>query len=418
MKRILRSLAVLLCLSMLLSLVACGRNGKDADTPSPNTNDTLTRPEWDKMEYFQSYVSNTLAGTSNQLYFDNTPANGAVSEGMMFYKATVGGEYEYSLLFSNAIDTTFAEGDSGVANMKLEDFEITGVKIGVMSGNARATPQNAERKVTFISTAVSKYTHTNGVTYFETAPVKLDAAAGDYIVVVVAFTGSRVPCHVESLIPTYKKENGSWSESKYIPLANMVGIKRAVKATVAYLGDSITQGIGVDENDYSFWSAVTSQKLGNDFAYWNLGIGYARCSDAATDGSWLFKAKQAEYVIVCLGTNDIASDYADGPTLCADLEKVVDALNDAGCRVIVQMVPPFTYEEYTLGTWFQANDYIRNTLSQKVVAVFDQSELLMTEEKMPNKLLYGGHPNKKGCKVWGEALYAFLTANVEGFQVK
>ena len=131
----------------------------------------------------------------------------------------------------------------------------------------------------------------------------------------------------EILIPTYKKENGSWSESKYIPLANMVGIKRAVKATVAYLGDSITQGIGVDENDYSFWSAVTSQKLGNDFAYWNLGIGYARCSDAATDGSWLFKAKQAEYVIVCLGTNDIASDYADGPTLCADLEKVVDALN-------------------------------------------------------------------------------------------
>ena len=424
MKKLFKALALVLCLSMLVSLCACGKENKNetaapigSTTPAPEPNDTPTKPEREKMEYFKNYVSNTLAGTSNQLYFDNAAANGAVSEGMMFYKATVGGEFEYSLLFSNTIDSTYARGDNGVPNMKLRDFEVTGVKIGVMAGNVPATPQNAESKTTLVDTTVTKYEHTNKVTYFETAPVRLNAAADDYIVVVVEFKGTRVPCHVESLVPTFKKENGAWKSNKNIPLANMVGIKREVKGTIAYLGDSITQGIGVGENNYTFWNAVTSKKLGNDYAYWNLGIGYARCKDAATNGSWLFKAKQAEYVIVCLGVNDIGSENSDGPTLSKNLKKVVDKLNEAGCKVILQTVPPYTYPDSKLDVWYYANDYIKNELSKEVVAVFDQSEILMTNEKIPNKVLYGGHPNKLGCKLWGEALYEFLIANVEDFKV-
>lgn len=369
------------------------------------------------MEYFKNYVSNTLAGTSNQLYFDNSSANGAVSEGMMLYRATVGGEFDYSVLFSNSIDSTYSRGQSGVPNMKLLDFDITGIKLGVLSGSKSPNPQNVASDTTLISAEVKKYEHTNHVTYFESAPVKLNAAADDYIVIVVKFVGSKVPCHVETLIPTFKKDGENWRSDKNIPVANMVGIKREVKATVAYLGDSITQGIGVGENQYTFWNAITSKKLGNDFAYWNLGIGYARCKDAATDGSWLFKAKQADIVIVCLGTNDIGSETYDGKTLSTHIEKVVDKLNEAGCRVILQTVPPFTYSDARLDVWYDANEYIKNVLSQKVVAVFDQSELLMTAEKIPNKILYGGHPNKVGCKLWGEALYEFLTQNVEEFKV-
>ena len=311
---------------------------------------------------------------------------------------------------------TYARGETGVPNMKLEDFEITGVKLGVMAGNAAVIGNNAERDVAFVSTTVLKYEHTNNVTYFETAPVTLNAAANDYIVVVVEFKGTRVPCHVESLVPTFKKDNGTWKLNKNVPLANMVGIRREVKATIAYLGDSITQGIGVGENNYTFWNAVTSEKLGNDYSYWNLGIGYARCKDVATNGAWLFKAKQMDYVIVCLGTNDIGTENSDGPTLCSNLEKVVNELNEAGCKVILQTVPPYTHADSKLDVWYYVNDYIKNTLSQKVVAVFDQTELLMTSEKIPNKLLYGGHPNQQGCKVWGEALYEFLISNVEDFK--
>lgn len=424
MSKLLKISAIILCLTMLLNLFACGNaSEKDTNTTentttqAQNTNDDPKKPEREKMEYFNNYVSNTLAGTSNQLYFDNSAANGAASDGMMFYKATVGGEFEYSLLFSNSIDSTYASGQSGTPNLKMKDFDITNVKIGVLDGKKVPNPQSVEGNTTLVNTTVNKYEHTNKVTYFETAPVTLNAAADDYIVVVVEFTGSRVPCHVESLIPTFKKENGKWQSSKYIPLANMVGIKREVKGTVAYLGDSITQGIGVGENNYTFWNAVTSEKLGNDFAYWNLGIGYARCKDAATNGSWLFKAKQADYVIVCLGVNDIGSENSDGPTLSANLKKVVDKLNEAGCKVILQTVPPYTYPDAKLDVWYYANDYIKNELSKEVVAVFDQSEILMTDEKIPNKVRYGGHPNKVGCKRWGEALYEFLIANVEDFKV-
>jgi lysophospholipase L1-like esterase len=442
MNKISRILAFVLCLSMLVCLAACTQgNGNENTTPSVTTPSVTTpsdtassdtapvettptpdtepaKPEREKMEYFKNYVSNTLAGTSNQLYFDNSSAKDKISEGMMFYKATVGGEFEYSLLFSNSIDSTYASGNKGVPNMKLADFEITGVKIGVLNGKQYPTPQNAESKTTLVSAAVSKYEHTNKVTYFETSPVKLNAKADDYIVVIVEFKGTRVPCHVESLIPTFKNENGTWKSSKNIPLANMVGIKREVKATVAYLGDSITQGIGVGEDKYVFWNAIASKKLGDDYAYWNLGIGYARCKDAATDGSWLFKAKQADYVVVCLGVNDISSDKATGTQLCKNLKTVVDKLNAAGCNVILQTVPPYTsYNDDGIKTWYAANDYIRNELSKKVVAVFDQTELLMTAEKKPNKVRYGGHPSQLGCKRWGEALYKFLTENVEEFKV-
>ncbi len=369
------------------------------------------------MEYFKNYVSNTLAGTSNQLFFNNSSANGKTSEGMMFYKATVGGEFDYSILFSNAIDSTYAQGLQGKPNMIIKDFDIVGVKIGVLKKENTATPESVEESITLVDVNVKKYEHTNKVTYFETEPIKLNAEANDYIVIAVEYAGSKVPCHVEALIPTFKKVGNVWMGDKNIPLANMVGIKRTVKATVAYLGDSITQGIGVDENDYSFWNAVVSKKLGNDFAYWNLGIGYARCKDVATDGAWLLKAKQAEYVVVCLGVNDLLHENADADTLSKNLELVVDKLNVAGCKVILQTVPPYSaYSQANVDTWYTVNEYILNELSKKVVAVFDPSSLLMTSENVPNKVLYGGHPNAQGGRVWGNALYKFLTENVDIFK--
>ncbi len=429
MKNTIKFFTVILCICMLLSLFACRQINDETTTTNiqttspittteaPTEPETPTIQEREKMEYFKNYVSNTLAGTSNQLYFNNAAAGGAASEGMMFYKATVGGEFEYSLLFSNSIDSTYANGQSGVPNLKMTDFDILSIKIGVLDGKKTPDPQNVEAETTLISTEIKKYTHTNNVTYFETAPVKLNAAADDYIVVSVEFVGTRVPCHVETLIPTFKKVGDDWSSDKNLPLANMVGIKREVKATVAYLGDSITQGIGVGNNNYTFWNAVVSKKLGTDFAFWNLGIGYARCKDAATDGSWLFKAKQADYVIVCLGVNDIGSEKSGAATLSTHLEKVIDDLNEAGCKVILQTIPPFTsYSAEGIETWYTVNDYIVNELSKKVVAVFDQTELLMTQEKVPNKVRYGGHPNSQGCKVWGDALYEFLITNVDIFK--
>ena len=62
------------------------------------------------MEYFEKYNSNTYAGSANQLYFEMN--ENEIHTGRIFYKITVGGEYSYSVLFSNIIDSTFANGSS------------------------------------------------------------------------------------------------------------------------------------------------------------------------------------------------------------------------------------------------------------------------------------------------------------------
>ena len=51
------------------------------------------------------------------------------------------------------------------------------------------------------------------------------------------------------------------------------------------------------------------------------------------------------------------------------------------------------------------NDFIKNTLSDKVDLVFDCVKYLQKSENEPHMAGYGGHPDEVGCKLWGENLY-------------
>ena len=55
--------------------------------------------------------------------------------------------------------------------------------------------------------------------------------------------------------------------------------------------------------------------------------------------------------------------------------------------------------------WLFLNDYIKNTLAEKVDMVFDMSPSLCVSEDMPWESAYGGHPNAEGCQIWANALY-------------
>ena len=90
------------------------------------------------------------------------------------------------------------------------------------------------------------------------------------------------------------------------------GRSAAGKARIAFIGDSITQGCGTTYNGYKQYAAVAAGRLGEDYAFWDLGLGYARGSDAATDGIWLYKAKQNDLVSVCFGVNDILQGHSAG----------------------------------------------------------------------------------------------------------
>lgn len=80
------------------------------------------------MKYFEKYNSNTYAGSGNQLYFEMN--ENEMHTGRIFYKISVGGEYSYSILFSNIIDSTYADGSTSHKNLICDTWSICGARIG------------------------------------------------------------------------------------------------------------------------------------------------------------------------------------------------------------------------------------------------------------------------------------------------
>ena len=371
------------------------------------------------MSWFDSYTSNTCAGSGNQLTFDSEKRTGRV-----YYQIYAGGAYPYSILFSNTVDSTFADGSLCRRNVQGGNWEILEARAAVCPGTALGADVESDAAAQAVNNLELSFVPltfggqgTKQVApgeFFTSDPVELSFEKMDYLCLELTCAGTGIPYHEESQLPVYVRDGENWHYCKHMPFASMVGCARPVKKRIGYLGDSITQGCGTGVNTYRHWNAVLAEKLGPDYAHWNLGIGYGRGSDAATDGVWLYRAKQNDVVIVCYGVNDILHDIrepAGEAKLKADLEKIVDCLNAAGAKVVLQTVPPFDYAGEQIGIWRRVNDYIRNTLAQKVAMVFDDVPHLCLDEKQPHMSKFGPHPDAAGCAVWADALYDALTAS-------
>ncbi len=355
------------------------------------------------MEYFKKYVSNTIAGSGNQIFFE-TSCTEKIRKGRVCYKIAVGGEYAYSLLFSNVIDSTFSDGAHSHCNMIVDEWTLAEAKVGIISAcNANTMEEPAEMHTLTFGGKVEKVVAPGE--FFSSDPIRLAPKKDEYLCLEIAFRGGMIPYHEESILPSFvfDEEQEKWVPSKRHPFASMVGCDRKVEKKIAFLGDSITQGIGVPVNSYAHWNAIVAENLGDRYAYWNLGLGYGRAGDAATDGAWLFKAKQNDIVVVCYGVNDIFRGFTV-PEIQKNLEKIIDILHAKGIKVILQSVPPFDYSEAYVGMWHEVNNYVREVLSKKADCFFDCAEYLKKSEEEPHRAPYGGHPNAAGCKIWGEHL--------------
>lgn len=336
--------------------------------------------------YFDTYTSNTLAAGGNQALF--RPADPTAEQvGRVYYTLFEGGTLAYSLLFADTVDSTFADGSISRAQDTCGGFEITRVALGLADGIGEPHAM--------LSLGGG---HVPSGGQWATEPVVLTANAGDCLCVEIGFRGTVIPCHKETQIPVFLKQGDDWVPAVDVPLPSMIGCARTVKKRIAYLGDSITQGIGVQPNSYLHWNALLSEALGHEYAYWNLGLGFGRAMDAACDGAWLHKAKQADVVTVCFGVNDIGRGRT-AEQILADLACIVERLQQAGCRVLLQSVPPFTYTPENFAKWQAVNRGIREQLAAKADAFFDVEAILGSDTP-----LYGGHPNEEGCRLWAEAL--------------
>ncbi len=359
-------------------------------------------------DYLKKYSSNSVGAGANQTFFELN--EGEVRTGLAFFKITAGGKYRYSLLFSDVIDSTFAGGEKSFANMQLGGWSIHSLRVGRCKHFPSSEPEKILveeieiQDITTLTFGDCKECYIGKGENVFSDPKELYFASGEYIAVEITYSGKRVPAHLESMLPLYNKTECGFKYSVEMPLPLMIGCDRPVKRKIAYLGDSITQGIGARANSYLNWCARLCWMIGEDFSHYNLGIGYARAEDAASLGNWLKRALASDFVFLCLGTNDIGAG-ANENAIISSLKTIICKLKSANCRVILQTLPPFNREGERNEAWNNINKIIKEELALEVMSVFDVVPLL---SEVPHKLgraKYGGHPNEEGCRIWAEALF-------------
>lgn len=366
------------------------------------------------MEFFKKYVSNTIAGSGNQKLFIMN--ENEIRTGRVFYKIAHSGNYNYSLLFSNITDSTYADGSFSHKNMICEPWKIIEARVARVSKDTSFENFTDEKVADEINSKIDGFktlTFSGNVEkyvapgeFFNSDEVEMEFDAGDYLCLEITFSGEVISCHIESILPVFVKGENSWEWNREIPFVGMVGCDRKVKARVGFLGDSITQGIGVQYNSYDHWNSVLSDKIGTEnYAFWNLGIGFARAEDMATNGAWMYKAKHNDIAFVCLGANDLIQG-ASAEQIISNLEKVFSILQKENFeKIIWQTLPPLGYEDEKRIIWETVNDYIKSNIANKVDRVFECSKILGISEDKPHMNKYDIHPNEEGCILWAEALY-------------
>ena len=350
------------------------------------------------MKWFDNFVSNTLGGTGNQLFFrPEGPRTGRV-----YYKVFRGGKFDYSLLFSNIIDSTYKPEYSSWRNLVCDEWEILEAGVGVCSETSAETAGEPRETIPLTFAGARSKTVAPGE-FFTTDPIPLAPEKGEFLCVEIAFRGGMVPYHLESILPTFVRENGVWVPDKRVPAPGMVGCARKVAARIGYFGDSITQGIGTPPNAYTHWCALVAEALGEDYSHWNLGIGYGRGQDAATGGAWMFKAKHTDAAVVTFGSNDVGRGRSVAE-MKADFSAIVDQLHAAGVKVFLQTLPPFDWQDEYLARWEEINEWLRRELAPRAEGFFDVAPLLSDPARGRGKCRYGKHPDETGCRLWADAL--------------
>ena len=360
------------------------------------------------MEYFKHFVSNCVAGSANQFVFESAAEE--ICVGRIFYRIQTGGEFMYSLLFSNVLDSTYSNGAVTRCNFIPSPWRIHEAKVYRCTSFPQGKPKTVDPSQAVLSEEAhpllfegKKGKSVAPGEFFTTDPTLLSFEQGDYLCLELHFSGTLLPYHEESLLPIFRKTPEGWVYDRRMPVPGMIGCDRKVKRQVVFLGDSITQGSGAPDNSYLHWNALVADALSGDTAFWNLGIGYARASDAASDGAWLYKVKKGDFVVLCLGTNDVLQGHS-AAQIKSDLSRIVSILQKKSIPVLAQTLPPFNYGEAHRLVWEEVNAFVREELPKLGARVFDVVPTLGLSPEEPHRTPYGGHPNEEGSRLWAEAL--------------
>lgn len=386
----------------LLAVTFCSC-GAEKDSSSKSAQDiSKAAPVKSDDGNFGKYVSNTFVASGNNYLTES-------AEHVTFrayFPVEEYGELEYCFYFSNTVDSTYDDGALAHAGLTGGKYTIESAYIadGGTSIEDEITNQCA---VTFdgnTERAVSE-----GETFWSDA-LSFDVPEGHFLVWEWTITGENIPSSSVSNLTKVGADHNDGKGLVYcdqVPLPQLIGAERQVKYRIAAIGDSITQGCQTEFMAYEYWAARISQKLGSGYGFWNCGLGWARTSDAASDGDWLKRASTSDIVIVAFGTNDIVSGECggDGGNNADEIDgyvrTVLDRLKNEKCSVIVFNAPPEDYLDHLEAVRIEYNEKLKKTCEEYGVSYFDFASLL-SDESDPKKALYGGHPNGEGGEIVSE----------------
>ncbi len=400
MKRI---VSLILSAAMLLSLTACGGTSTESKESVTETVAETEAPIEKQPSQFDGYVSNTAVSTGSHYLLRNIDTVTYRS----YYPLEEYGTLEYKFYFSNTVDATMdTKGRFGYAGMPGGAYQIISASIAD-GGTSPEDPVSNVTAVTFDSSATKDVA--SGETYWSDS-VTIDIPEGHYLVWEWTISGTDIPSLQMSNIAHsyYSKNGGQFIFSNEAPAPQFIGCKRDVKLKIATIGDSITQGCETTEFANNFWVSQLSETLGSDYAFWNLGIGSAKASDAALCGDWLERAKSADIVTVAFGTNDLlAGPYGGtGGSTAEEIEAwlrtILTELKNAGCKVILFNAPPYNMEGDAEANRIALNEKLPALAEEMGVEFFDFASLL-SDPADPATARYGGHPNDEGCQIIADA---------------
>lgn len=346
---------------------------------------------------FKKYVSNTSCATGTSYLIEST--NGKRSY-RVYVKPLVYGKYEWRFFFINAINSTFAQGELTHPNLEGGEWKIHSALIGVSLGLDASEPLKNVTPVTYDGKP-SKNVKPNERFWSDAVDFEINEG---YLVWEWELEGECIPSMPDELFSGYSRQNGEWEREWNKAMPCLFGCARPYKKSIAFLGDSITAGCGTKKDGYEMWVGRIAEAIKDDYPVWNLGLGFGRGSDCATDGCWLYKAKGVDVAVITYGVNDILSgQYGRGRGSSAGeilewAELMVDKLKEADTEVIISTIPPFSYTERQLWEWRCANLGLRLLAQRKGCPLFDIASSLETEP-FNGDFPHGDHPNGEGCRL-------------------
>ena len=359
------------------------------------------------------YGSATAVSTATNFIMEQETATTGTYRTYVRLRET--GQLDLKFWHSNAVDSTWDVGNTAKGSMPGGVWVIESAYVAV-SGHKRdgSIIPGSAIKVTFDGEVSKEVTPAEK---FWSDSVHIDVPAGHDLVfswTITASAGRSLPYNTEGLLVSAFEAEGNKADEEQgvlftasenrLVLPAFIGYKKQVREEIVFLGDSITQGVRTRKDGYEYWVSRIADGLGPEYGIWNIGSGWARAYDAATDGPWLAKSKQGSIVAIVLGVNDIDIGSRSADELLADLSIIIRKIKRnperRGVRVILFTVPPFNFTQEREGVWRTVNSTIRTCPPEGTDVVFDIAKVLSCpapeEHRIQPKFMsneYDPHPN-------------------------